>query len=152
MNLIQPNHIISNNLLKWKIFDKFDFNTFNNDVQILTKSQLQIITQLRTAHLPLNRCMHTLQHSKCYHQQMDDHGLIIRYLHRNDLCCKKYNSGRCICGSNQMETIQHYVMECHLYNKLRLGLYCECMYGFESMSIIIWIKTANDPNVNVTIT
>ena len=112
-------HIISNILNKWNIFK--EYQEINIDIQILSKLNFCVLTQLRTGHIKLNFYFHQLKHVDVYKSNIN------QLLRCDKNCCIENNSGLCVFCVNKIETVQHFVMECKKYEKHRNILYLETM-------------------------
>ena len=49
--ILVPPHVIANNILRWNIHKEYDDKTFNMDINIMSRLQYTIITQLRSEHI-----------------------------------------------------------------------------------------------------
>ena len=58
---LNNSHLISNRLVLWNVFKEYNMKYVIADMEILTKFQCKIITQLRTEQSNLNYCNHVLQ-------------------------------------------------------------------------------------------
>ena len=114
-NIIDNDHIISNYINKWQISKIYSDQYILNDIEMLTKLQLTIISQLRTEHIKLNKCMHMLQHYPYYKNQIKSDGKLWKYIKCEDDCCISNNSGFCAHCYNKIEDVYHFIMECKMF-------------------------------------
>ena len=109
-------HIISKILIDWNIFE--EYKEINIDIEILSKLNLSILTQLRTGHIKFNFCMHQLNHMEFYKQENN----IDKIFDCDNKCCQDNNNGYCI-FCNKTETVYHFIMDCKNYSQQRDILY-----------------------------
>ena len=126
---------------KWNIFE--EYKEINIDIDILTKLNFIILTQLRTGHIKLNLCLHQLNHMPFYKDNLD------KFMQCNDICCSDNNSGYCINCKNQLESVYHFIMECKKYEKQRDILYYETMRIFVIYQIDFKLRNLLFPPPNI---
>ena len=149
-NQYTKQHIISNILKKWNIFEEYGIKQLEIDINMLTKLQYSILTQLRTGHVKLNFCLHQLNHMDYYKQQYNENnGNINKYLTCNKICCLENNSGHCKYCKNSLETVQHFIMDCKKYNQQRHKFYHKSMQILFLYQLNFTLKNILFPPLNM---
>ena len=113
-------HLISRNFFQWNVLQTGTFRP-KHDHKMLTRTQLAIITRLRTGHSKLNFSNHLLQHHSEYKnrwRQCNGQFGALQLISCAAACCTDNNSGMCRACSTP-ETEEHFLLLCPAHDDLR---------------------------------
>ena len=65
-------------------------------------------------------------------------------------CCNSFNSGHCPHCNDTLETVNHVIMECPMYNKCRYILYCKSMTILNESHLHINLKNLLFPPLTLS--
>ena len=120
-----------------------EYQVINIDVEILTKLNFSILTQLRSGHVKLNFYQHQLNHMMFYKTTKD------RIMICNKNCCVENKNGYCSYCVDKKETVAHFIMECKKYSKQRDILYYSTMKVFYLYEYDFSLKNVLFPPSNI---
>ena len=138
--------VISRNLQEWNIYNNYNIKDLFCDLKLLSLLYLAILTRLRSGHIQLNLCLHQIRHRNYYQNQYESYGKILNYLKCEEQCCINNQSGKCGFCCDQYESVQHYLMECKQYTKLRFILYCRSMMILNKYQLDFKLQNLLFPN------
>ncbi len=157
LKALKNTHIISQNIYKWKYWIMEHYNALKELNLNLTQIQSSILIQLRSEQCPLNTTKHKLNHYKHYeyiHKINNVNGLPIinklTYINCKNKCCSKINSGRCNYCIDEIENVNHYIMDCSYYKIQRKHLFYIITSIYHQYQIQIELKTILFPPKSLT--
>ncbi len=146
INNIKKNHLISNNIYKWRYYISRNFDPMKE--LLLKQFQTSILIKLRSSHIELNNTKHLLKHHSYYKLQCQINNGHLQYIKCTLNCCKYNNSGKCD-NCDSIEDVNHFLLNCNKYDKIRKKLMLMITPIYEYHHVNINLKTILFPPKNM---